>query len=313
MLVTGGAGFIGSNFIRMAIPRGHVVNLDKLTYAGVRETVKDLESREQYTFIQGDICDPHAVAKAMQGCDAVVHFAAESHVDRSLSDAAAFLHTNVLGTHVLLEEARKRDLPFLMVSTDEVYGQIHEGSFTEADALHPRNPYAASKAAADRLAYSYWASYGLPVVITRSSNNFGPWQFPEKVIPRFITNLLEGRKVPLYGDGKHVRDWLFVKDNCEAIMACLERGKAGEVYNIGGGNELPNIELTRLLLQELGKGEEWIEQVPDRPGHDRRYALHTGKAREELGWQPRHSFPVALRETVNWYRQNQWWWKPLIR
>ncbi|MBI4021199.1 MAG: dTDP-glucose 4,6-dehydratase [Candidatus Aenigmarchaeota archaeon] len=309
LLVTGGSGFIGSNFIRQLPPGTEVVNLDVMTYAG--KSGIDLE-RPGYRLVQGDIGDPAAVRRAMADCDAVVHFAAESHVDRSIQDATSFLRTNVLGTYTLLEEARKQDCQrFIMISTDEVYGQIASGSFRETDVLNPRNPYSASKAAADRLAYSFFATYGLPVVITRSSNNFGPFQYPEKIIPLFITNLLRGKKVPVYGDGLQVRDWLYVLDNCEAIRRCLDMGKAGEIYNIGGGNEVTNLELTRLILREMGKGEEMIEHVNDRPGHDRRYSLDSAKM-HDLGWAPRHPFAQALSETIRWYTENQRWWKPLI-
>lgn len=314
ILVTGGCGFIGCHFIRLALQSGNeVVNLDKLTYAGVRSTLRDIEGSRSYTFRQGDICSAEEVRSALAGCDAVVHFAAESHVDRSIHNVHGFIQTNILGTAVLLEQARQAGVEkFVMISTDEVYGQIQQGSFRETDLLNPRNPYSATKAGADRLAYSYFATYGLPVVITRSSNNFGPYQFPEKVIPRFITNLLLGKKVPLYGDGRNVRDWLHVEDNCRAILRCLEAGRPGEIYNVGGGNEITNLELTRLILKELGKGEDMIELVHDRPGHDLRYSLDWSKIRDELDWSPREQFPSALARTVRWYRENEWWWKSLI-
>lgn len=308
ILVTGGCGFIGSNFIREITKHREVVNLDKLTYAGVN----NLKGVKDYSFVKGDICKREDVEKAMKGCDTVVHFAADSHVDRSIKDPATFVQTNVFGTYVLLEEARKNDIGrFVMISTDEVYGQIERGSFRETDVLNPRNPYSASKAGAERLAYSFFATYGLPVVIPRSSNNFGPYQLPDKIIPLFITNILENKKVPLYGDGKNVRDWVYVSDNCEAIRLCMERGRPGEVYNIGGGNEITNLELTRLILREMGKGEEMIEFVKDRPGHDRRYSLDSSKIMEELGWRPGHDFRDAIKKTINWYGENQNWWKPL--
>ena len=317
LLVTGGAGFIGSNFIRYYLknhPSHEIVNLDKLTYAGRKENLKQIEKNENYSFIKGDICNREIVKKAMQGCDAVINFAAESHVDRSILDATQFIKTDVLGAFTLLDEARVQNVNvFCQVSSDEVYGHILDGSFKETDALMPRNPYSASKAAADRLAYSFFATYGMDVVITRSSNNFGPHQFPEKVIPLFVTNLLQGKKVPLYGDGKNVRDWLYVIDNCEAIDLCLQKGVAGEAYNIGGGNEIENIELTRMILKALGKGEEMIEWVKDRPGHDRRYSLDCTKIKKELGWQPKHDFKKALLETIEWYKNNEWWWKPLLK
>lgn len=317
LLVTGGCGFIGSNFVRYYLqkhPEHEIVNLDKLSYAGRKESLKDVEGNNNYSFVKGDIADRETVKKVITGCDAVVNFAAESHVDRSIQDATQFIKTDVLGAFVLLEEARKEDVnKVCQISTDEVYGHILEGSFKETDVLMPRNPYSASKAGADRLAYSFFATYGMHVIVTRSSNNFGPYQFPEKVIPLFVTNLLQGKNVPLYGDGKNVRDWLFVLDNCEAIDACLQKGKAGEVYNIGGGNEIENIELTRAILRELGKGEEMIDWVKDRLGHDRRYSLDCTKIKKELGWQPRHDFKKALKETIQWYKNNEWWWKPLLK
>lgn len=316
ILVTGGYGFIGSHFIRTLLQTSDVavVNLDTLTYAGVPGTLRDIETDRRYSFVKGDICRPEDVRRAMEGIDAVIHFAAASHVDRSIADASDFLRTNVLGTAALLDEARRRDITkFVMISTDEVYGHIEQGSFSETDALNPRNPYAASKAAADRLAYSFFTTYGLPVVITRSSNNYGPFQYPEKIIPLFITNLLQGKKVPVYGDGQQVRDWLYVLDNCDAIRRCMEKGRNGEAYNIAGGNEITNLELTKLILHELGKGEKMIEFVKDRPGHDRRYSLNCEKIRTELGWQPAHGFDEALKETIHWYRENEWWWKPLAR
>ena len=316
ILVTGGAGFIGSNFIQYMLekqPDAEIVNLDKLTYAGNLENLKSIEKKPNYKFIKGDICDAKVVAKSMKGCDVVVNFAAESHVDRSIEDPGSFIQTDVYGAYVLLEEARKQEVEkFCQISTDEVYGSIEDGSFSEESPLNPRNPYSASKAGADRLAYSYFATYGLPVLITRSSNNFGPYQFPEKLIPLFVTNLIQGKKVPLYGDGMNVRDWLYVKDNCAAIDMVLRKGKLGEVYNIGGGNEKPNIEITKMVLKEFGKGNEMIEYVKDRPGHDRRYSLNFDKVKK-LGFKPAASFEKELKETVDWYKKNEKWWRPLLK
>lgn len=316
ILVTGGAGFIGSNFIRQHLEKnpGHeVVNLDKLTYAGRKENLEDLERNQNYKFVKGDICSEKDVEEAMKGCNAVVNFAAESHVDRAIEDADAFARTNFFGVKVLCEQARKQGIEkFVQISTDEVYGQIEDGSFKESDMLRPRNPYSASKAAGELLAMSYHTTYGLPVLVTRSSNNYGPYQFPEKVIPLFITNLLQGKKVPLYGEGRNVRDWLFVLDNCQAIDLVLEKGKAGEIYNVGGNSEMQNIELTRRILAEVGKGEEMIERVKDRPGHDLRYSLDCSKAEKELGWKPATGFGKGLKQTVKWYKENETWWKPLV-
>ncbi|MEK6942243.1 MAG: dTDP-glucose 4,6-dehydratase [archaeon] len=315
ILVTGGAGFIGSNFVRFLLeknPGTKIVNLDKLTYAGNLENLRDVEKNKNYSFIKGDICDAAVVKKAMNGAGAVINFAAESHVDRSIYDPASFIKTDMFGAYVLLEEARRQEVKkFVQVSTDEVYGSTESGMFSEESPLNPSNPYSASKAGADRLAYSFYKTYGLPVIITRSSNNFGPFQFPEKMIPLFITNLLQGKKVPLYGDGKNVRDWLFVEDNCRAIELCLKKGKSGEAYNIGGGNEKTNIELTKIILKELGMGEDMIDFVADRPGHDRRYALDFSKV-QELGYSPVKNFGQKIMETISWYKENRNWWKPLI-
>ncbi|MDD5556200.1 MAG: dTDP-glucose 4,6-dehydratase [bacterium] len=315
ILVTGGAGFIGSNFIRHALrarPGCSIVNLDKLTYAGNLDNLRDVESDPRYRFVRGDIADPAAVGGIMAGgVDAVVNFAAETHVDRAIGAADDFIRTDVYGAYVLLEAARSRGVrKFIQISTDEVYGSIEEGSFVETDPLMPRNPYAASKAGADRLAYSYWATHRLPVVITRASNNFGPYQYPEKVIPLFVTNALRDIPLPLYGDGMNVRDWLFVLDHCAAIDFLLDRGEDGEVYNIGGGNELTNIELTNLILDHLGKPRTLIRRVKDRQGHDRRYSLDCGKI-GRLGWRPATEFERALRETIDWYASNEWWWEKL--
>jgi dTDP-glucose 4,6-dehydratase len=314
LLVTGGAGFIGSNFVRHVLathPGDSIVNLDKLTYAGNLENLRDVESDPRYRFVKGDICDGPVVREAMRGADAVVHFAAETHVDRSNRGADDFLRTNVTGTFTLLEAARELRIGrFLAVSTDEVYGSIAEGAAREGDPLNPSNPYSASKAAADLLARAYWTTHRLPVLITRSSNNFGPYQYPEKVIPLFVTNALEDRALPLYGDGRNVRDWLYVLDNCAAIDLVLRKGVEGEIYNIGGAAEVQNVTLTRRILALLGKPESLITPVADRPGHDRRYALDSGKV-HALGWTPATSFDAALAATVEWYRTHEAWWKPI--
>jgi len=314
ILVTGGAGFIGSNFVRhmlAAHPDDSVVNLDKLTYAGNLENLRDVEADPRYRFVHADVCDRARVREAMEGADAVVHFAAETHVDRSNLGADDFLRTNVTGTFTLLEAARElRVGRFLAVSTDEVYGSIAQGASREGDVLNPSNPYSASKAAADLLVRAYWTTHRLPVLITRSSNNFGPYQYPEKVIPLFVTNALEDKALPLYGDGKNVRDWLYVLDNCAAIDLVLRRGRDGEIYNIGGGTEVENLSLTRRILSLLGKPESLITPVTDRPGHDRRYALDSGKVRT-LGWAPASSFDAALAATVEWYRSHEAWWRPI--
>jgi len=314
ILVTGGAGFIGSNFVRHVLGNHSgdaVVNLDKLTYAGNLENLRDVEKDPRYRFVRGDICDGALVRDLMDGVDAVVHFAAETHVDRSNAAADEFLRTNANGTFTLLEAARERKVQrFVAIGTDEVYGSIAKGAAREDDALNPSNPYSASKAAADLLARAYWTTHRLPVLITRSSNNFGPYQYPEKVIPLFITNALEDKPLPLYGDGKNVRDWLYVLDNCAAIDLVLRKGKDGEIYNIGGGHEVENVALTRQVLHLLGKPESLITPVTDRPGHDRRYALDSSKM-AGLGWKPAHSFASALQATVAWYREHESWWQPI--
>ena len=314
ILVTGGAGFIGSNFVRHVLtahPDDGVVNFDKLTYAGNLENLRDVEKDPRYRFVRGDIGDRAQVLEAMEGVDAVVHFAAETHVDRSNAGAAEFLSTNVTGTFTLLEAARELKVArFVAIGTDEVYGSIAKGAARELDPLNPSNPYSASKAAADLLARAYWTTHRLPVIVTRSSNNFGPYQYPEKVIPLFITNAIEDKPLPLYGDGKNVRDWLYVLDNCAAIDLVLRKGREGEIYNIGGSHEVENIVLTRQVLHLVGKPETLITPVADRPGHDRRYALDSGKA-HGLGWKPTHSFPKALEATVNWYKDHESWWKPI--
>jgi dTDP-glucose 4,6-dehydratase len=314
ILVTGGCGFIGSSFVRLVLaerPDWEVVNIDKLTYAGRLENLQDVEADPRYRFLHGDICDPEAVRDAMAGCTLAVNFAAETHVDRSLLGAANFIDTDIKGVLVLLEEARRVGLErFVQISTDEVYGSIESGSFTETSLLNPRNPYSASKAGGDRLAYAYWSTYGVPVIITRASNNYGPYQYPEKLIPLFVTNALREQALPLYGDGRNVRDWLHVTDHCRAILFLLEHGAPGEVYNIAGENERENIEITRKILHLVGKPESLITPVQDRVGHDRRYSLDASKLRR-LGFQPRVDFERGITETVRWYVENEWWWRPL--
>jgi dTDP-glucose 4,6-dehydratase len=315
ILVTGGAGFIGSNFVRYAIethPDWHVTTLDKLTYAGRMENLRDVIDNPRHTFVKGDIADRDVAGPLVRNADYVVHFAAETHVDRSILHAADFITTDVIGTFVLLEAAReaKNLKTFVQISTDEVYGSVPEGSSVETDELRPRNPYSASKAGADRLAYSYWATHDVPVIITRASNNYGPNQFPEKVIPLFITNAMENLPVPLYGDGQNVRDWLHVEDHCRGVDMLLTKGEPGQVYNIGGGNEVKNVDLTNRILEILGKPASLIQPVEDRKGHDRRYSLSTDKLRK-MGWAPIHDFAEGLRETVKWYKENEWWWRPI--
>jgi dTDP-glucose 4,6-dehydratase len=315
LLVTGGAGFIGSNFIRYYLNKHRdctIVNLDKLTYAGNLDNLRDVENDSRYCFVKGDIADRQVVERIVSdGIEAIVNFAAETHVDRSIGDASDFIRTDVFGAFVLLECARNCGLKkFIQISTDEVYGSIEKGSFKETDPLMPRNPYSASKAGGDRLAYSFWATHRLPVIITRASNNFGPYQYPEKVIPLFITNAIRGIPVPLYGDGMNVRDWLYVIDHCEAIDLVMEKGIDGEVYNIGGGNELPNIELTHFILDYLKMPRTLIKSVKDREGHDRRYSLDCGKLKK-LGWRPRTDFERVMKKTIDWYVQNEWWWEKI--
>jgi dTDP-glucose 4,6-dehydratase len=314
ILVTGGAGFIGSNFIRYllnAYPDIHIINLDALTYAGNRENLSDLEGDPRYLFYQGDVQDRAVVDNLMSNVEAVVNFAAETHVDRSIHEAGEFLKTDVMGTFTLLESAKKHQIKrFLYISTDEVYGSIEVGSFKEIDPISPSSPYSASKAGGDLLAHSYFVTYGLPVLITRSSNNFGPYQYPEKLIPLFVTNAIDDKPLPLYGDGKNVRDWLYVVDNCAAIDLVLRKGNPGEVYNIGGDCERMNVEITHLILDIMGKPESLIKPVKDRPGHDRRYSVDTTKIRK-LGWSPHPDFPKLLETTVKWYIDNQSWWRKI--
>ena len=315
VLVTGGAGFIGSNFVRYALRSHddwHVTTLDKLTYAGRRENLHDVMDHPRHRFVHDDILNGAVSGPLVEASDIVVHFAAETHVDRSIHAAGEFIKTDVEGSFVLLEAARraKHLRRFVQISTDEVYGSVPAGASRETDELKPRNPYAASKAGADRLAYSYWATHQVPVIITRASNNYGPYQFPEKVIPLFVTNAIEDIPVPLYGDGRNVRDWLHVEDHCAAIDLLIDNSVSGEVYNIGGGNEVMNVDLTHRILSTLGKPVSLIKPVADRPGHDRRYSLDTTKLRE-LGWRPRVPFERGLQETVEWYRANEWWWRPI--
>ncbi len=315
VLVTGGAGFIGSNFVRRALARHadwRVTTLDKLTYCGRRENLHDVLENPRHAFVHGDIADAAVSAPLVRDADIVVHFAAETHVDRSLMSAGEFIRTDVYGTFVLLEAAREapRLRRFIQISTDEVYGSVPEGSSRETDELKPRNPYAASKAGADRLAYSYWATYDVPVIVTRASNNYGPYQFPEKMLPLFITNAIEDRDLPLYGDGQNVRDWLHVDDHCAALDVVLEAGVPGEVYNIGGGNDVANVWLTKRVLALMGKPESLIRPVADRVGHDRRYSLDTTKLRG-LGWAPAVPFDEGVRQTVAWYTEHGWWWHPI--
>lgn len=314
LFVTGGAGFIGSNFVAWSLAHSddEITVFDALTYAGNTDNFRPFEDDPRFRFVKGDIRDRTAVADAMAGHDRVVHFAAETHVDRSIVDPDAFVSTNCSGTNVVCDIARQHEVErFLHISTDEVYGSIDEGSFVETDPLTPRSPYSAAKAGSDLIALAYHETYGLPVLVTRTSNNFGPNQFPEKVIPLFVTNLLDGRKVPLYGDGLNIRDWCFVDDNCEAVQLVLESGTVGEIYNIGAGNEITNKELTHRLLARVGADDSMIEPVADRLGHDRRYSVDCSKVRA-LGWAPRHELDAALDATVDWYRDNRWWWEPLL-
>ena len=314
LFVTGGAGFIGSNFVAWSLAHSddEITVFDALTYAGNTDNFRPFEDDPRFRFVKGDIRDRTAVADAMAGHDRVVHFAAETHVDRSIVDPDAFVSTNCSGTNVVCDIARQHEVErFLHISTDEVYGSIDEGSFVETEPLTPRSPYSAAKAGSDLIALAYHETYGLPVLVTRTSNNFGPNQFPEKVIPLFVTNLLDGRKVPLYGDGLNIRDWCFVDDNCEAVQLVLETGTVGEIYNIGAGNEITNKELTHRLLARVGADDSMIEPVADRLGHDRRYSVDCSKVRA-LGWAPRHELDAALDATVDWYRDNRWWWEPLL-
>lgn len=319
LLVTGGAGFIGNNFIRYwfrKYPNDKIINLDKLTYAGHLSTTRDFSSNKNYKFIRGDICNPKIVEEAVKEVDVIVHFAAESHVDRSILAPAVFMKTNVLGTQVLLDAAVKYKVKrFHHVSTDEVFGSLPLESrekFTEETPYRPNSPYAASKAASDLLVKAYFKTYGLNITITNTSNNFGPYQDPEKFLPRMITNLIEDKPLPIYGDGLFVRDWLYVEDHCRAIDLVLRKGKPGETYLVGGlTQDISNLEVARKLLEIFGKDDSYIKFVKDRPGHDRRYSIDWKKIKKELGWEPRYDFDVWLAKTVEWYRRNRWWWKPL--
>jgi dTDP-glucose 4,6-dehydratase len=319
VLVTGGAGFIGSNFVRYMVkkyPEYQIVNLDLLTYAGNLENLKEIENKPNYKFVKGDIADHEFINGffAEEKFDYVINFAAESHVDRSITDPGIFVRTNVQGTQVLLDAAKNIGVKkYLQVSTDEVYGTLGEtGYFTEETPLAPNSPYSASKAGADLLVRAYHETYGMPVNITRCSNNYGPFHFPEKLIPLMIINALHDKDLPVYGDGLNVRDWLYVEDHCEAIDTVLHKGVVGEVYNIGGNNEHTNIEIVKTILKHLGKPESLIKFVKDRPGHDRRYAIDATKIRTELGWEPKHTFETGIKETIDWYLENKDWWENII-
>jgi dTDP-glucose 4,6-dehydratase len=315
-LVTGGLGFIGSHFIRLALrrhPSLEIVNLDAMTYAGNPANLRDVENDPRYRFVKGDVCDPATVRDAIAGgADAILNFAAETHVDRSILDPQTFLRTDTLGTLVLLEAARERAIPrFLQVSTDEVYGDVADGESAESDPVLPRSPYAASKASADLLALAYRATYGVPVLITRGSNTYGPNQYPEKIVPLFVTNLIDDRRVPLYGDGLQIRDWLYVEDHARAVLHVLERGEPGQVYNVAGESPQTNMALTQVLMRLCGRSmETHVAHVADRPGHDRRYAVNASKL-HALGWKPQVSFSDGIAKTVAWYRANESWWRPL--
>ncbi len=315
ILVTGGLGFIWSNFIRHLLsnnPDYKIVNLDAVTYAGNKDNLKDLEGNKNYTFVKGNICNKDDVGKAIKDIDEIVNFAAETHVDRSIISAEPFIMTDVFGTYVLLEAVSKYEIPkFIHISTDEVYGSIEKGSFKETDRLNPASPYSASKASADMICNSYFVTYNLPVIIVRSTNNYGPYQNPEKFLQKMVTNAIMGKPMPIYGDGLNVRDWLYVIDNCTAIEIAMNKGKFGEIYNVSSDTEMPNIEVAKLVLKHLGKPESLINFVTDRPGHDRRYSLDSSKIRQ-LGWTPKTSFEIGLRNTIEWYLNNKQWWTPLI-
>lgn len=313
ILVTGAAGFIGSNYVRYVLANtdDEVVAYDALTYAGNLSTLKDVDDDPRYSFVHANICDPSAIRDAMRGCDAVVHFAAESHVDRSITGSDDFVHTNCFGTNVVMDAARELEIARVVhIGTDEVYGSVEVGSSSETDPLEPRSPYSASKAGSDLIALSYHATHELPVSVTRCTNNFGPYQYPEKALPLFTTNLIDGKPIPLYGDGLNERDWLYVDDHCSGVHLVLTAGAPGEIYNIGAGNETPNRELVDRLLSAFGVGEEMVTYVEDRKGHDRRYSVDIKKI-TELGWRKERTLDEALAETIEWYRDNEWWWRPL--
>ena len=315
VLVTGGMGFIGSNFIRYLLSSqggAEVVNLDNLSYGSNLNNLKDFVGDGRYTFVEGSIADFALVSKLVGDADVVVNFAAETHVDRSIVDPTPFLQANTFGAFNLLEACRKHRVRLLHVSTDEVYGDIVAGSFTEKDRLNPSNPYSATKAAADLLVVAYHRTYGVDALVTRCTNNFGPYQFPEKLLPKVIIRARLGLKAPVYGSGKNIRDWIYVQDHCEALWTVLQKGRAGEVYNISAGNEYDNLTLVKKVLELMGKDESFIEFVEDRPGHDLRYSLDSTKIRSELGWRPKFNFDEALKFTVEWYLKNEWWWKPLV-
>ncbi len=316
ILVTGGLGFVGSNFCRHMITKHsdcEIVNIDKIGIGANPANLQDLENEDRYNFIKGDICDSQLVSRTIKQVDVVVNIAAETHVDRSIAEPAAFIQNNTLGTFTILEDIRKNNhtARFVQVSTDEVYGEIKEGAFKETDMLKPSNPYSASKAASDHFALAYYKTYSLDVTVTRCTNNYGPYQFPEKLIPKTIIRALKNLSIPIYGSGKNIRDWIYVQDHCEAIDFVLERGKPGEIYNISAGNELSNTQIATKILNLLNKSEDSITFVEDRPGHDIRYSLDSSKIRSKLGWKPKTPFEEALEATVDWYQRNEWWWKPL--
>ena len=316
LLVTGGLGFIGSNFIRYMLserPETEIINIDKISIGANPENLKDLKNMRNYQFIHGDIADPKIINEVVKKVDAIINFAAETHVDRSIADPSPFIKSNIIGTFTLLEEIRKsnNDIKYIQVSTDEVYGDILGGSFKEDDRLKPSNPYSATKASADMLCLAYHRTYNLNITITRCTNNFGPYQFPEKLIPKTIIRALKDLPIPIYGTGKNVRDWIYVIDHCEAISLVLEKGEPGEIYNISSGNEIENIKLVKKILNILDKPEDLITFVEDRPGHDLRYSLNSEKIRHQLGWKPKHMLSSALEETIKWYTENEWWWKPI--
>lgn len=315
LLITGGAGFIGANFVHHVLavhPEDRVVVFDKLTYAGNMDNLRNLDADPRFAFVHADICDREAVERAIDahGVDTIVNFAAETHVDRSIDEPGSFIHTDVVGTYTLLEAARERGLRYHQVSTDEVYGHVAAGDSKETDPLVPRSPYAASKTGGDLLVNAYHVTYGLFTTITRGSNNIGPYQYPEKVVPLFTTNAMEDQSLPVYGDGLQERDYQWVGDHCEAIDLVLRQGRAGEIYNVGTGTSIPNLEMVQLVLDALGKPHSLIRHVADRPGHDRRYSIDNAKVRA-LGWQPRHSPQEAIQRTVRWYVENRWWWEPI--